>query len=142
MAATLDFVACLKDTPAHRTAFARAEADVLALEGRLDHVSRSCKTMIDKGIVYGRAVTAFQSSLRDLAGDAAYATDRLVSDSLVRFCDALDELEAQRSLLLIQAQTTVVDSLQRFVKNDVRRVKDTCRAVRKVGTAPSFPVLC
>jgi hypothetical protein len=138
----LDFHECVHDTPVFRLAAGRAEAEVGALEARLNTVVRCCETMMDRGLAYGTAVNGFQKALRDLGADDAYAADKMVADSLARFADAIGELENFRALLLEQARTAVVDSLRQFVKSDVKRVKDSCAMFHKVLDVRVSKVTC
>eukprot|EP00045_Choanoeca_perplexa_P015306 m.190487 g.190487 ORF g.190487 m.190487 type:complete len:684 (+) comp16943_c0_seq1:13-2064(+) len=124
VAQQLDFHEAIKDGPGFRWQLKRVEDQIQQQSAHLERVSKACDTMVSKGHAYERAVTGFITELAALGEDAAYRQDPTLPQALQRFTTALLDLQANRTVLLQQAQATVADSLRRHIAKDVKGVTD------------------
>eukprot|EP00051_Salpingoeca_urceolata_P029342 m.489618 g.489618 ORF g.489618 m.489618 type:complete len:666 (-) comp26930_c0_seq1:75-2072(-) len=132
MAETTDLNEAYHDSPWFRLTMKQEEARCGRLTSKLTRVATACGAMHKQSTQYSASVQSFLGSLRDVSSEFS-RDDRLVQDGLQRFCDALEDLEQHRSLLLEQAKATVADSLVRFVQQDIAANVQQGRARAKMG---------
>ncbi|KAG9351162.1 hypothetical protein JZ751_025052 [Albula glossodonta] len=110
MKVTVDFEECLKDSPRFRASIEEVEADVCELESKLDKLVKLCIGMIDAGKAYNTANRQFVSGIRELA-----------------------QQSTKDEILFDQAQRSIKSQLQTFVKEDLRKFKESKKQFDKVS---------
>ncbi|XP_074190414.1 arf-GAP with coiled-coil, ANK repeat and PH domain-containing protein 3 isoform X4 [Rhinolophus sinicus] len=86
--------------------------------------------MIEAGKVYITTNRLFVSGVRDLSQQCQ--GDPVISECLQRFGDSLQEMVNYHMILFDQAQRSVRQQLHNFVKEDVRKFKETKKQFDKV----------
>uniref|UniRef100_A0A5F8HB77 Arf-GAP with coiled-coil, ANK repeat and PH domain-containing protein n=1 Tax=Monodelphis domestica TaxID=13616 RepID=A0A5F8HB77_MONDO len=86
--------------------------------------------MIEAGKVYITTNKHFVSGVRDLSQQCR--NDEVVSECLQKFGDSLQEMINYHMILFDQAQRSVRQQLHNFVKDDVRKFKETKKQFDKV----------
>uniref|UniRef100_A0A672M5N1 Arf-GAP with coiled-coil, ANK repeat and PH domain-containing protein n=1 Tax=Sinocyclocheilus grahami TaxID=75366 RepID=A0A672M5N1_SINGR len=102
---TVDFEDCIKDSPRFRANIDEVETEVVEIEAKLDKLVKLCGGMIEAGKAYVTANKLFINGIRDLS-------QQCKKDQMI-------------SILFDQAQRSVKQQLHSFVKDDVRKFKDT-----------------
>ncbi|XP_019514029.1 PREDICTED: arf-GAP with coiled-coil, ANK repeat and PH domain-containing protein 3 isoform X3 [Hipposideros armiger] len=106
------------------------ETDVVEIEAKLDKLVKLCSGMIEAGKVYVTTNRLFVSGVRDLSQQCQ--GDPVISECLQRFGDSLQEMVNYHMILFDQAQRSVRQQLHNFVKEDVRKFKETKKQFDKV----------
>ncbi|XP_045404745.1 arf-GAP with coiled-coil, ANK repeat and PH domain-containing protein 3 isoform X3 [Lemur catta] len=109
---TVEFEECVKDSPRFRATIDEVEADVVEVEAKLDKLVKLCSGMIEAGKAYVSTNRLFVSGIRDLS-------QQCQGDTVI-------------SILFDQAQRSVRQQLHNFVKEDVRKFKETKKQFDKV----------
>ncbi|XP_017916035.1 PREDICTED: arf-GAP with coiled-coil, ANK repeat and PH domain-containing protein 3 isoform X3 [Capra hircus] len=86
--------------------------------------------MIEAGKAYVTTNRLFVSGIRDLSQHCQ--GDTVISECLQRFGDSLQEMVTYHMILFDQAQRSVRQQLHNFVKEDVRKFKETKKQFDKV----------
>uniref|UniRef100_G1QGN1 Arf-GAP with coiled-coil, ANK repeat and PH domain-containing protein n=1 Tax=Nomascus leucogenys TaxID=61853 RepID=G1QGN1_NOMLE len=86
--------------------------------------------MVEAGKAYVSTSRLFVSGVRDLSQQCQ--GDTVISECLQRFADSLQEVVNYHMILFDQAQRSVRQQLQNFVKEDVRKFKETKKQFDKV----------
>uniref|UniRef100_A0A672M4T4 Arf-GAP with coiled-coil, ANK repeat and PH domain-containing protein n=1 Tax=Sinocyclocheilus grahami TaxID=75366 RepID=A0A672M4T4_SINGR len=107
---TVDFEDCIKDSPRFRANIDEVETEVVEIEAKLDKLVKLCGGMIEAGKAYVTANKLFINGIRDLSQQCK--KDQMIS--VIFYC-----------ILFDQAQRSVKQQLHSFVKDDVRKFKDT-----------------
>uniref|UniRef100_G3PB94 Arf-GAP with coiled-coil, ANK repeat and PH domain-containing protein n=1 Tax=Gasterosteus aculeatus aculeatus TaxID=481459 RepID=G3PB94_GASAC len=102
---TVDFEECVKDSPRFRANIDEVETEVVEIEAKLDKLVKLCSGMIEAGKAYVSANKLFVNGIRDLS-------QQCKKDETI-------------SILFDQAQRSVKQQLHNFVKEDVRKFKET-----------------
>ncbi|XP_045853485.1 arf-GAP with coiled-coil, ANK repeat and PH domain-containing protein 3 isoform X2 [Meles meles] len=123
---TVEFEECIKDSPRFRATVDEVETDVAEMEGKLDKLVKLCSGMIEAGKAYVTTNRLFLSGVRDLSQQCQ--GDAVIS----RFGDSLQEMVNYHMILFDQAQRSVRQQLHNFVKEDVRKFKETKKQFDKV----------
>ncbi|NWW74588.1 ACAP3 protein, partial [Climacteris rufus] len=89
-----------------------------------------CSGMIEAGKVYITTNKHFVSGVRDLSQQCK--KDEMISECLEKFGDSLQEMINYHMILFDQAQRSVRQQLHNFVKEDVRKFKETKKQFDKV----------
>ncbi|XP_026879226.2 arf-GAP with coiled-coil, ANK repeat and PH domain-containing protein 2-like isoform X1 [Electrophorus electricus] len=131
MKITVDFEECLKDSPRFRATIEEVEGDVCELESKLDKLVKLSVAMIDAGKAYNTANRQFVSGIRELAQQSV--KDEVIESSLTKFAESLQEMINYHAILFDQAQRSIKSQLQTFVKEDLRRFKETKKQFDKVS---------
>ncbi|XP_027711236.1 arf-GAP with coiled-coil, ANK repeat and PH domain-containing protein 3 isoform X7 [Vombatus ursinus] len=127
---TVEFEECIKDSPRFRATIDEVETDVVEIEAKLDKLVKLCSGMIEAGKVYITTNKHFVSGVRDLSQQCR--NDEVVSECLQKFGDSLQEMINYHMILFDQAQRSVRQQLHNFVKDDVRKFKETKKQFDKV----------
>ncbi|XP_012512958.1 PREDICTED: arf-GAP with coiled-coil, ANK repeat and PH domain-containing protein 3 isoform X3 [Propithecus coquereli] len=127
---TVEFEECVKDSPRFRATIDEVEADVVEVEAKLDKLVKLCSGMIEAGKAYVSTNRLFVSGVRDLSQQCQ--GDSVISECLQRFGDSLQEVVNYHMILFDQAQRSVRQQLHNFVKEDVRKFKETKKQFDKV----------
>ncbi|NXW13497.1 ACAP3 protein, partial [Circaetus pectoralis] len=89
-----------------------------------------CSGMIEAGKAYLTTNKHFVSGVRDLSQQCK--KDEMISECLDKFGDSLQEMINYHMILFDQAQRSVRQQLHNFVKDDVRKFKETKKQFDKV----------
>ncbi|KAM8955963.1 arf-GAP with coiled-coil, ANK repeat and PH domain-containing protein 3 [Lycaon pictus] len=127
---TVEFEECIKDSPRFRATIDEVETDVVEIEAKLDKLVKLCSSMIEAGKAYVTTNRLFVSGVRDLSQQCQ--GDSVISECLQRFGDSLQEMVNYHMILFDQAQRSVRQQLHNFVKEDVRKFKETKKQFDKV----------
>ncbi|XP_055984366.1 arf-GAP with coiled-coil, ANK repeat and PH domain-containing protein 3 [Sorex fumeus] len=127
---TVEFEECIKDSPRFRATIDEVETDVVEIEAKLDKLAKLCSGMIEAGKAYVTTNRLFVSGVRDLSQQCQ--GDTVISECLQRFGDSLQEMVNYHMILFDQAQRSVQQPLQSFVKEDVRKFKETKKQFDRV----------
>ncbi|XP_004384402.1 arf-GAP with coiled-coil, ANK repeat and PH domain-containing protein 3 [Trichechus manatus latirostris] len=127
---TVEFEECIKDSPRFRATIDEVETDVVEIEAKLDKLVRLCSGMIEAGKAYITTNRLFLGGVRDLSRQCQ--GDSVISECLQRFGDSLQEMVNYHMILFDQAQRSVRQQLHNFVKEDVRKFKETKKQFDKV----------
>ncbi|XP_061456823.1 arf-GAP with coiled-coil, ANK repeat and PH domain-containing protein 3 [Rhineura floridana] len=127
---TVEFEECIKDSPRFRATIDEVETDVVEIEAKLDKLVKLCSNMIDAGKAYIITNKHFVGGVRDLSQQCK--KDEMISECLDKFGDSLQEMVNYHMILFDQAQRAVRQQLHNFVKDDVRKFKETKKQFDKV----------
>ncbi|XP_069774855.1 arf-GAP with coiled-coil, ANK repeat and PH domain-containing protein 3 [Narcine bancroftii] len=127
---TVDFEDCVKDSPRFRATIEEVETDVVEIEAKLDKLVKLCSGMIEAGRAYTTANKHFVNGIRDLSQQCR--KDEMISECLQKFGESLQEMINYHMILCDQAQRSVRIQLHNFVKEDVRKFKETKKHFDKV----------
>ncbi|KAJ8258753.1 hypothetical protein COCON_G00177650 [Conger conger] len=106
------------------------ETDVVEIEAKLDKLVKLCSGMIEAGRAYVSANKLFVSGIRDLSQQCE--KDLMISECLEKCGERLQEIVNYHTILFDQAQRSVKQQLHSFVKDDIRKFKDTKKQFDKV----------
>ncbi|KAL2091115.1 hypothetical protein ACEWY4_013378 [Coilia grayii] len=106
------------------------ETDVVEIEAKLDKLVRLCSGMIDAGRAYVTANKLFVNGIRDLSHHCK--KEEMISECLEKFGESLQEIVNYHMILFDQAQRSIKQQLQSFIKDDVRKFKETRRQFERV----------
>ncbi|XP_078802708.1 arf-GAP with coiled-coil, ANK repeat and PH domain-containing protein 2 isoform X13 [Oryzias latipes] len=90
-----------------------------------------CIGMIDAGKAYTAANKQFVSGIRELAHQST--KDEVIESSLTKFAESLQEMINYHTILFDQAQRSIKNQLQTFVKDDLRKFKEAKKQFDKVS---------
>ncbi|XP_064162201.1 arf-GAP with coiled-coil, ANK repeat and PH domain-containing protein 3-like [Anguilla rostrata] len=127
---TVDFEECIKDSPRFRANIDEVETDVVEIEAKLDKLVKLCSGMIEAGRAYVSANKLFVTGVRDLSQQCK--NDQMISECLEKCGERLQEIVNYHTILFDQAQRSVKQQLHNFVKEDIRKFKDTKKQFDKV----------
>ncbi|XP_013916218.1 PREDICTED: arf-GAP with coiled-coil, ANK repeat and PH domain-containing protein 3-like [Thamnophis sirtalis] len=127
---TVEFEECIKDSPRFRATIDEVETDVVEIEVKLDKLVKLCSNMVDAGKAYIITNKQFVGGVRDLSQQCK--KDEMISECLDKFGDSLQEMVNYHMILFDQAQRSVRQQLNNFVKEDVRKFKETKKQFDKV----------
>ncbi|XP_051786360.1 arf-GAP with coiled-coil, ANK repeat and PH domain-containing protein 3-like [Erpetoichthys calabaricus] len=127
---TVDFEECIKDSPRFRAAIDEVETDVVEIEAKLDKLVKLCSGMIETGKAYISANKLFVNGVKDLSQQCK--KDEMISECLEKCGENLQEMINYHMILFDQAQRSVKQQLHNFVKEDVRKFKETKKHFDKV----------
>uniref|UniRef100_A0A8D2CID9 Arf-GAP with coiled-coil, ANK repeat and PH domain-containing protein n=1 Tax=Sus scrofa TaxID=9823 RepID=A0A8D2CID9_PIG len=116
--------------PCCRATIDEVETDVVEIEAKLDKLVKLCSSMIEAGKAYVTTNKLFVSGVRDLSQQCQ--GDAVISECLQRFGDSLQEMVSYHMILFDQAQRSVRQQLHNFIKEDVRKFKETKKQFDKV----------
>nr|XP_023491799.1 arf-GAP with coiled-coil, ANK repeat and PH domain-containing protein 3 isoform X7 [Equus caballus] len=126
---SLHLLACLRGVDGRAT-LDEVETDVVEIEAKLDKLVKLCSGMIEAGKAYVTTNRLFVSGVRDLSQQCQ--GDTVISECLQRFGDSLQEMVNYHMILFDQAQRSVRQQLHNFIKEDVRKFKETKKQFDKV----------
>ncbi|XP_026854454.2 arf-GAP with coiled-coil, ANK repeat and PH domain-containing protein 3 isoform X1 [Electrophorus electricus] len=127
---TVDFEDCIKDSPRFRANIDEVETEVVEIEAKLDKLVKLCSGMIEAGKAYVSANKLFVNGIRDLSQQCK--EDGMISECLEKCGESLQEIVNYHMILFDQAQRSVKQQLHNFVKEDVRKFKETKKHFDKV----------
>jgi len=123
MKQAVEFEECLKDSPRFRLQVDQNEQDINVLEGALEKLIKLCNGMVEAGKQFNTSTSGFVGGIDSLM--KYFEGDKLVSSTLLKFSCTLTELQSYLTILLDQAQRSISITLQTFIKEEVKKVKET-----------------
>lgn len=96
---------------------------MVEIEAKLDKLVKLCSGMIEAGKAYASANKLFVNGIRDLSQQCK--KDETISECLEKCGESLQEIINYHMILFDQAQRSVKQQLHNFVKEDVRKFKET-----------------
>ncbi|XP_055079092.1 arf-GAP with coiled-coil, ANK repeat and PH domain-containing protein 3 [Periophthalmus magnuspinnatus] len=120
---TVDFEDCIKDSPRFRANIDEVETEVVEIEAKLDKLVKLCSGMIEAGKAYVSANKLFVSGIRDLSQQCH--KEPMISECLEKCGESLQEIINYHMILFDQAQRSIKQQLHNFIKDDVRKFKET-----------------
>ncbi|XP_069040152.1 arf-GAP with coiled-coil, ANK repeat and PH domain-containing protein 3 isoform X4 [Lepisosteus oculatus] len=127
---TVDFEECIKDSPRFRASIDEVETEVVEIEAKLDKLVKLCSGMIEAGRSYINANKLFVNGVKDLSQQCK--RDEMITECLEKCGESLQEMINYHMILFDQAQRSVKQQLHNFVKEDVRKFKETKKQFDKV----------
>ncbi|XP_030632055.1 arf-GAP with coiled-coil, ANK repeat and PH domain-containing protein 3b [Chanos chanos] len=127
---TVDFEECIKDSPRFRANIDEVETDVVEIEAKLDKLVKLCSGMIEAGRAYVSANKLFVNGIRDLSHQCK--KEEMISEFLEKCGESLQEIVNYHMILFDQAQRSIKQQLNNFIKDDVRKFKETKKQFDKV----------
>ncbi|XP_061543708.1 arf-GAP with coiled-coil, ANK repeat and PH domain-containing protein 3-like isoform X1 [Phycodurus eques] len=127
---TVDFEECIKDSPRFRAGIDDVETDVVEIEAKLDKLVKLCSGMIEAGRAYVSANKLFVNGIKDLSQQCK--KEEMISDCLEKCGGRLQEIVNYHMILFDQAQRSIKQQLHAFIKDDVRKFKDTKKQFDRV----------
>ncbi|XP_056461261.1 arf-GAP with coiled-coil, ANK repeat and PH domain-containing protein 3-like isoform X4 [Gadus macrocephalus] len=127
---TVDFEECIKDSPRFRAGIDEVETDVVEIEAKLDKLVKLCSGMIEAGRAYVSANKLFVNGIKDLSLQCK--KEEMISECLEKCGESLQEIVNYHTILFDQAQRSIKQQLHSFVKEDVRRFKETKKQFDRV----------
>ncbi|XP_051271101.1 arf-GAP with coiled-coil, ANK repeat and PH domain-containing protein 3 isoform X2 [Dicentrarchus labrax] len=127
---TVDFEECIKDSPRFRAGIDDVETDVVEIEAKLDKLVKLCSGMIEAGRAYVSANKLFVNGIKDLSQQCK--KEEMISECLEKCGESLQEIVNYHMILFDQAQRSIKQQLHTFIKEDVRKFKDTKKQFDRV----------
>uniref|UniRef100_A0A0F8AHU8 Arf-GAP with coiled-coil, ANK repeat and PH domain-containing protein n=1 Tax=Larimichthys crocea TaxID=215358 RepID=A0A0F8AHU8_LARCR len=127
---TVDFEECIKDSPRFRAGIDDVETDVVEIEAKLDKLVKLCSGMIEAGRAYVSANKLFVNGIKDLSQQCK--KEEVISECLEKCGERLQEIVNYHMILFDQAQRSIKQQLHIFIKEDVRKFKDTKKQFDRV----------
>ncbi|XP_055687593.1 arf-GAP with coiled-coil, ANK repeat and PH domain-containing protein 2 [Lutzomyia longipalpis] len=131
MKSKIDFCEALKDSPTFRSVLEEEENDIEHLEQKIERVLKMCTSAVDSGKEYVKNNSAFATSLWDL--QRHFKDDRTSHSALEKIIHCLQEMNKFHTILLDQANRTVLKNLTSFIKSEIKEVKDYKNLFLKVS---------
>ncbi|CAF2033615.1 unnamed protein product [Rotaria magnacalcarata] len=128
----IDFEECLKDSPVYRNQLRQATNHIDMLEDRLEQMSKSCNAVINIGKTFVQEFQKFLKSIYDVR--ELFASDEVTFKSLAKFGEYLSEIQALFSSLFEQTSNSVLRTLTRMLKEDIRKVKDQGKLFERLSS--------
>ncbi|CAF2460790.1 unnamed protein product [Rotaria sp. Silwood2] len=128
----IDFEECLKDSPAYRNQLRQATNHIDMLEDRLEQMSKSCNSVINNGKTFVQEFQKFLKSIYDVR--ELFPADDVTYKSLAKFGEYLSEIQALFSSLFEQTTNSVLRTLTRMLKEDIKKVKDQGKLFERLSS--------
>ncbi|CAG2254980.1 ACAP [Mytilus edulis] len=114
-----------------RSSLDSAEQDIEHLEAKLERLVKVCNIMIETGKTFKKASSDFIVGVRDLA--SYFKTDDLLNNCLSKFAHEMTEMLKYFTILLDQANRSVCQNIQKLIKTDIKKVKDSRKDFEKIS---------
>ncbi|CAF0914961.1 unnamed protein product [Rotaria sordida] len=128
----IDFEECLKDSPAYRNQLRQATNHIDMLEDRLEQMSKSCNSVINNGKTFVQEFQKFLKCIYDVR--ELFSPDDVTYRSLAKFGEYLSEIQALFSSLFEQTTNSVLRTLTRMLKEDIKKVKDQGKLFERLSS--------
>ncbi|XP_057305671.1 arf-GAP with coiled-coil, ANK repeat and PH domain-containing protein 2-like [Hydractinia symbiolongicarpus] len=127
----LDFAECLKDSPKFRSTLEDHEHSITELENHLEKLVKISTQVVDAGKHYSHAMGSLINSFDSLA--TLFYEDTFVSTALKKLNTVLGELQTFLIVFLEQTQKSITISLNHFIKEDIKKVRETKKVFDKIS---------
>ncbi|XP_076330186.1 arf-GAP with coiled-coil, ANK repeat and PH domain-containing protein 2-like isoform X3 [Tachypleus tridentatus] len=101
------------------------------LEAKLEKLVRLCNGMVDSGKTYLNSKAFFINGIWELV--TYFKGDTTVVNPLSKLIHAMTEINKYQSILIDQAQRSIIKNLNDFIKTDIRKTKDCKRYFEKIS---------
>ncbi|CAF0882214.1 unnamed protein product [Adineta steineri] len=128
----IDFEECLKDSPTYRNQLRQATNHIDMLEDRLEQMAKSCNSVINIGKTFVQEFQKFLKCIYDVR--ELFSSDDVTYKSLAKFGEYLREIQGLFSGLFEQTTNSVLRTLTRMVKEDIRKVKDQGKLFERLSS--------
>ncbi|CAF5015425.1 unnamed protein product [Rotaria sp. Silwood1] len=102
------------------------------LEDRLEQMSKSCTSVINNGKTFVQEFQKFLKSIYDVR--ELFSSDDVTYKSLAKFGEYLSEIQALFSSLFEQTTNSVLRTLTRMLKEDIKKVKDQGKLFERLSS--------
>ncbi|XP_041034998.1 arf-GAP with coiled-coil, ANK repeat and PH domain-containing protein 1 [Carcharodon carcharias] len=123
MTIAVDFEECLKDSLKFRASIEGVETEVTELEVKLEKLVKLCNAMLEAGRTYSTSARQFVNGIRELSVNCK--GDEMISGCLEKFSHSLNHMIDHHTTFIEVTQKSVKQHLSNFIKEDVRRFKET-----------------
>lgn len=127
----LDFGECLKDSPKFRVDLEERENALHDLEHQLEKLVKFSNHVVESGKAHCHAIGSLMHSFESLA--TLLYSDSFVSGSLKKINIVLGDLQTFLMVFLEQTQKSITISLNHFIKEDIKKIKDTKKVFDKIS---------
>jgi len=143
MRPVIEFTECLFDSPKFRTQLGKNEANLDDLEGKLERILKLGNTMNDSGRQYITHQSQFVAGLWELSSYFANEHETLGGDSnenldsqnqLNKLIQVMQETIKLQNATIDSAHKAVTRNLSRFLKDDIKQMKDTRGYFNKISS--------
>nr|XP_040574543.1 arf-GAP with coiled-coil, ANK repeat and PH domain-containing protein 2-like isoform X2 [Lepeophtheirus salmonis] len=136
MKPVIDFLEALSDSPRFRNQLQRQEANLEDLEGRTEKLLKICNGMTEAGKVYLGQQTQFLAALWEMS--AYFSSEKggespQVTTNLNKLIHTFQEIIKYQNVVLEQASRSVALGLTRFLREDVKQMRDTKGYFKKIS---------
>uniref|UniRef100_G3NYK3 Arf-GAP with coiled-coil, ANK repeat and PH domain-containing protein n=1 Tax=Gasterosteus aculeatus TaxID=69293 RepID=G3NYK3_GASAC len=125
-----DLINCVALSSLCRAGIDDVETDVVEIEAKLDKLVKLCSGMIEAGRAYVSANKLFVNGIKDLSQQCK--KEEMISECLEKCGESLQEIVNYHMILFDQAQRSIKQQLHTFIKEDVRKFKDTKKQFDRV----------
>jgi len=132
-APVIDYRECLRDSPKFRQQLAMNESSLEDLESLLERLLKTCGNMIDSGKAYITQQTQFLAGLWELSSYFASDQEATTTATLNKLIHALQEVTRFQNTLIDQASRSVSRNLTKFLKEDMKQMKETKGYFNKIS---------
>jgi len=127
----LDFRDCLKDSPKFRTGLEEHERSMYDLEHHLEKLVKVSSQVVDAGKMFNQAISVLINNFDAMA--TLFYNDEFVSSSLKKLNTVLGSLQTYLTVFLEQTQKSITFSINHFIKEEIKKVKETKKVFDKVS---------
>eukprot|EP00794_Sanderia_malayensis_P015117 gene15117-16673_t len=131
MQPSIDFNEALKDSPKFRSAIEENEQSIYDLESHLEKITKACSSLVDNGKVFTSSVETLVQEFKGLT--SLFKDDVFVQGALNKMCSNLFEIKTFFGILLDQAQRSIGFKLRSFLKDEIKKVKETKKSFDKIS---------
>ncbi|XP_066919243.1 arf-GAP with coiled-coil, ANK repeat and PH domain-containing protein 2-like [Clytia hemisphaerica] len=131
MVPLLDFHECLKDSPKFRADLEDRENTLHNLEHHLEKLVKISNHVVESGKVFGQNIGSLVASFDSMS--AQFPSDPFVSKSLIKINTVLGDLQSFLMVFLEQTQKSITNSMHHFVKDDIKKVKESKKYFDKIS---------
>ncbi|CAF4670909.1 unnamed protein product, partial [Rotaria sp. Silwood2] len=110
------------------------------LEDRLEQMSKSCNSVINNGKTFVQEFQKFLKSIYDVR--ELFPADDVTYKSLAKFGEYLSEIQALFSSLFEQTTNSVLRTLTRMLKEDIKKVKDQGKLFERLSSDYDIAHVC
>jgi len=132
-APVIDYRECLRDSPKFRQQLAMNESSLEDLESLVERLLKTCGNMIDSGKAYITQQTHFLAGLWELSSYFASDQEATTTATLNKLIHALQEVTRFQNTLIDQASRSVSRNLNKFLKEDMKQMKETKGYFNKIS---------
>merc|ERR1719508_20627 len=132
-APVIDYRECLRDSPKFRQQLAMNESSLEDLESLVERLLKTCGNMIDSGKAYITQQTHFLAGLWELSSYFASDQEATTTATLNKLIHALQDVTRFQNTLIDQASRSVSRNLNKFLKEDMKQMKETKGYFNKIS---------
>eukprot|EP00795_Rhopilema_esculentum_P007081 gene7081-12721_t len=131
MKPSIDFNECLKDSPKFRASVEENEQSIYDLETHLEKVSKACSSFVECGKVFRSSMGSLIHEFEGLS--SLFKDDLFVNGAVTKICSNLSDIKNFFGILLDQAQRSIGSKLHSFLKDEIKKFKETKKHFDKIS---------